>query len=231
MNYITYVYGGIMEEKTLKIDIGRCIKAMLKRWYLIIAVGLVCGMVMYALKYDTPQYYSATASVYSSASGSYTETAQVIYAMQLYSEIIDSYKLAERAASIVNDSKVSASTVRAMTTASYKEDSPVIFITAQSADPTIVVPVANALAQSLVIEVQSMTGSQAIQVLDQAMIISTTGRGVATKVIIAFIAGAVLTAAVLAFIEIISDRVYRIEDAELDGKLEVIGIIPDQRIN
>lgn len=220
-----------MEEKTIRIDFDRCFKAMLKKWYLILAAGLVCGMVMYALKYDAPQYYSATASVYSSASGSYTETAQGVYAMQLYSEIIDSYKLAERAASIVNDSRVSASMVRTMASASYKEDSPVIYISARSTDPSLVVPVANALAQSLVIEAQSMTGSQAIQILDQATMIGLIGRGVKRNVAIAAAAGVLLAAGIIALIEILSDRVYRVEDAELDGKLEVIGIIPNQRIN
>lgn len=220
-----------MEEKTIRIDFDRCFKAVLKKWYLILAAGLVCGMVMYALKYDTPQYYSATASVYSSASGSYTETAQGVYAMQLYSEIIDSYKLAERAASIVNDSRVSASMVRTMASSSYKEDSPVIYISARSTDPSLVVPVANALAQSLVIEAQSMTGSQAIQILDQATMIGLIGRGVKRNVAIAAAAGVLLAAGIIALIEILSDRVYRVEDAELDGKLEVIGIIPNQRIN
>ncbi len=220
-----------MEEKTVNIDFARCIRAVIRKWYLVLAVGAVCGMVMYALKYDTPQYYSATASVYSAASGSYTETAQGLQAMQLYSEVIDSYKLAERAASIVNDTKVTANMVRSISSTTYKQDSPVIYISAKSTDPTIVIPVANALAQSLVIEAQSMTGSQAIQILDQASTIGMIGRGVKRYVAIAFLAGIFLTAGVISVIEIFSDRVYRVDDAELDGKLEVIGIIPDQRIN
>ena len=220
-----------MEEKTVNIDFGRCIRAVVRKWYLILAIGAVFGMVMYALKYDTPQYYSATASVYSAASGSYTETAQGLQAMQLYSEVIDSYKLAERAASIVNDSRVTATMVRGMSSTTYKNDSPVIYISASSTDPSLVVPVANALAQSLVIEAQSMTGSQAIQILDQATSVLMIGRGVKRNVAIAILAGMFLTAAVIALIEILSDRVYRVDDAELDGKLEVIGIIPDQRIN
>ena len=220
-----------MEEKTIRIDIGRCIKAMLRRWYLIIAVGLVAGMVMYAFKYDTPQYYSATASVYSAGSGSYTETAQGVSAMQIYSEIVNSYKLAERAASLVNDNKISAAMISAMASVSYKEDYTVLYISARSTDPRVVAPVANALAQSLVIEAQSMMGTQAIQVLDQAATVYAVGRGVQRDVAIAALAGVVLTAGLIVLLESLSDRVYRVQDAELDGKLEVIGIIPDQKIN
>ena len=220
-----------MEDKTIKIDIGRCIRVVLKKWYLVFAVGLVIGMVMYAVTYDTPQYYSATTSVYSAASGSYSETAQAINAMQLYTEVIGSYKLAERAASIINDSRIDANMVKGMTSAYYKNDSPVIYITAKSTDPTLVIPVANALAQSLVIETQSVTGSQAIQVLDQATAVSYISRGVKTRVAVAVFAGVVITALILVVIELLSDRVYRVEDAELNGKLEIIGIIPDQRIN
>ena len=116
-----------MEEKTIKIDIGRCVKGVFRRWYLIIAVGLVVAMFMYTIKRDTPQVYSATASVYSAASGSYSETAQGVSAMQLYSEVIDSYKLAERAASLVNDSRVNAALVKSMVATSYKDKSPIIY--------------------------------------------------------------------------------------------------------
>ena len=220
-----------MEEKTIKVDFGRCIKAVIKKWYLIMAVGLVSGMVMYAFIYDTPQYYSATASVYSAASGSYAETTQGLSAMRMYSELISSTKLAERAASIVNNNRVTTSMVKGMASSSYSDDSPVINITAKSTDPSLVIPVANALAQSLVIEAQSITGSQATQILDQANRVSVIGRGIKTNVGIAALAGMFIVAFIIVVIESLSDRVYRVEDAELDGKLEIIGIIPDQKIS
>lgn len=220
-----------MEEKTIKVDVGRSFKAVLRKWYLVLAAGLVCGMIMYAFKYDTPQYYSATATVYSAASGSYAETTQGLSAMRMYSEVVTSAKLAERAASLVNNSKINSNMVRGMASVSYKDDSPVLYITAKSTNPSYVAPVANALAQSLIIETQSMTGSQAIQILDQAAGVSIIGRGVKRNVAFAALAGMILVSGIIVLVESLSDRVYRVEDAELDGKLEIIGIIPDQKIS
>lgn len=220
-----------MEEKTIKIDIGRCIIAVIKHWYLIGAVGVAAALVMFALKYDTPQYYTATASVYASGSGSYQEAAQGIAAMQTYAEIVNSNKIAERAASIMGDGRLTANQIRGMMSARYDEKSPVIYITARSTDPTAVIVTANAVAQSLVIEAQTITGTQAVQMLDEAENISEQGRGVKKNVAIAFAGGVLLTMALIVLIEILTDRVYRVEDAELDGQLEVIGIIPDESID
>lgn len=226
-----------MEEKTIRIDIGRIIIALLKHWYLIGAVGVAAALIMYAYKYDTPQYYTATASVYAAGSGSYSETAQGVQAMQLYSDIITSQKIAERAASIIGDARITPAQIRSMASASSPSSSsstslsPVIYISARSTDPTVVIQTANALAKSLVIEAQNMTGTTSVQLLDEAQYISTIGRGVKTKVAYAFIGGVLLTMAIIVLVEILTDRVYRVEDAELDGQIEVIGIIPDQRIN
>jgi len=220
-----------MEEKTVKIDIGRCVMAILKHWYLIGAVGIAAALIMYALKYDTPQYYTATASVYAAGSGSYSETTQGLVTMQLYSSIINSQKIADRAASIMGDGRLTATQIRSMASASYNENSPVIYITARSTDQSLVIPTANALANSLVIEAQNITGTQAVQMLDEAQVISAVGRGVKKNVAIAFAGGVLFTMVIIVLIEIFTDRVYRVEDATLDGTLELIGIIPDQKIN
>lgn len=220
-----------MEEKTIKIDIGRCIIAVIRHWYLIGAVGVAAALVMFAMKYDTPQYYTATASVYAAGSGSYQEAAQGIAAMQTYAEIVNSNKIAERAASIMGDGRLTAPQIRSMMSASYDEKSPVIYITARSTDSAVVIASANAVAQSLVIEAQTITGTQAVQMLDEASNISEQGRGVNRSVAIAFAGGVLVTMALIVLVEMLTDRVYRVEDAELDGQLEVIGIIPDESIN
>ena len=95
----------------------------------------------------------------------------------------------------------------------------------------MVIATANALAQSFVIEAQSTIGTQAIQILDEATFIGIVNPKVKRNVALAFIVGAFIPALIIALMEILSDRVYRVEDASLDDKLEIIGIIPDQKIS
>lgn len=220
-----------MGETRIRIDIGRIIKAMLKKCYLIVGTGVVLAAAMYIYMLGKPQYYYATASVYSAAIGSYSETAQGIYTMQLYSSVVNSQKIADRAASLISGVNVTASEIRAMASASYTDESPIMYITATSTNPKVVVATANALAESLVIEAQSVTGTQAIQVLDKASWVGTVQMGKKRNVALAFLIGAGLTALLILLGETLSDRVYRVEDAEIGGKLEIIGIIPEQKIN
>lgn len=220
-----------MEEKTIKIDIGRCFSAMLRKFYIIIGLGVICAAVMYFYMKDKPTLYTATASVYSAASGSYTESAQGINALQLYSNVIVSRKLAVRASSLMSGINISPEQILGMVSTSSKQESPIIYITAKSTNPNLVIPTANALAQSFVIEAQSTIGTQAIQVLDEATFIGLVNPKVKRNVALAFLVGAFIPALVIALMEILSDRVYRVEDAALNGELEIIGIIPDQKIS
>ncbi|GEM_PF-6463966 len=220
-----------MEEKTIKIDIGRCLNAMLRKFYIILGLGVIFASVMYFYMKDKPTLYTATASVYSAASGSYTESAQGINALQLYSNVIVSRKLAVRASSLISGMSVSPEQIMGMVTTTTKEESPIIYITAKSSNPNVVIATANALAQSFVIEAQSTIGTQAIQILDEATFIGIVNPKVKRNVALAFIVGAFIPALIIALMEILSDRVYRVEDASLDDKLEIIGIIPDQKIS
>lgn len=218
-----------MEEKTLKIDAARCLISLVKHWYIIVLTAVLAAVIMFAVKYRTPQTYYASATVYSAATGSYTESAQGIYVVQLYSEIVTSAKIAERAASLIGDSRINAVMIQQMISTNYTESSPVLRIGATSTDPSVVIPVANAVARAFVIEAQTITGGEGIQILDEANYVSLPSRGIKKKVALAFAVGFVLAAAVLVVLEIVSDRVYRVEDAELDGELEIIGIIPEKK--
>ena len=220
-----------MKGKSITFDLSRCLTALLKKSYIIIGIGVLFASLMFFYMKDKPQYYTATASVYSASIGSYAESAQGINIMQLYSNVIYSQKLADRAASLMNGNSISPIEIRSMASASYSEDSPIMYITATNTDPNVVVPTANALAQSLVIEAQSITGTQAIQILDQATVFKAVQSKMKRNVLLAFAVGAFLSVCAIVLPELLSDRVYRVEDAALDGELEILGIIPDQKIN
>lgn len=218
-------------EKEIRIDVGRSIKAVVKKWYLVLVAGLIGAIVMFGMSFFTQKQYYAQSTIYSAAYGSYSETAQGVQAVQLYAEIINSNKIAERAASILGDNSIRADEIRAMVGSNFSKDSPVLTIYANSSDPDKAVAVANAMSDAFIIEAQNITGGESIQSLDKAVYASANFTGTKKKVVMGFLAGVLLVCGFIVIRETLSDRVYYVEDAELNGAFEILGLIPDQKID
>lgn len=216
-------------EKVMTIDIVRIMKALIKKWYFVALVSIVATILMYVYMYNPVQTYYSEAAIYSAAYGSYAQTTEGVKAVQLYADIIYSNKIAERAASILGDNSLDADTVRSMIFANITEDSSIMKIGARGTDPNKVIAVANAAAEAFIIEAQNITGSQGIQMLDKSSRAYMVTTNVRKKCILAFLVGAFATCMLIALLEIFSDRIYHVEDASLNGELEILGIIPIQK--
>lgn len=214
-------------ENVIQIDLNRCFWELLKKSYILILCGVLLAGVGFAATANRQNVYVASASIWAASYGSYTESLQGINIAQRYTDIVSSNRVSERASMLI-DEELSAQQIAAMISATYKDDSPTIYISARSLNPELAIRVANAVAESMVIEVQNITGNNAIKVLDEATrvgMVSSTSR---TKVcIIAFLVGFFIPAIVIVLKETFSDNIYRVDDASLDGQLQVIGIIPE----
>jgi len=215
-------------EKEIKIDIIRCVRAVLGKWYIVGGIAVACAAVVFGLRYDTVQRYNAYTTIYSASYGSYSATTESMKAVQLYAEIVSSKKIAERAVNIMGNNNITPEEVQGMIYVNDSEDSPVLGVGAISTDPQLAVEVANAVAEAFVIEASNITAGEGIQILDKATQAQQLSNGVKRTSALAFIAGFMVSAIIIALLEIFSDRVYHVEDAELNGELEILGIIPDQ---
>ncbi|MDD3139162.1 MAG: Wzz/FepE/Etk N-terminal domain-containing protein [Lachnospiraceae bacterium] len=214
-------------EREIKIDVVRCIKALFSRWYLILICMVACVGVTYIATADMANSYTAQATVYSAAYGSYKQSLEGVDLMQTYSEIINSRKVADRAAVLLGQHDMTGEAIAGMIAVSYTNTSAVMYINAYSVNPDEAVDIANAVAESFVIEAQSITGDKNIQILDEAQFAQMDGMSRQKKysIIVGLIAF-LIPVCVILLREILSDRVYHIEDAELNGELDIIGIIP-----
>lgn len=216
-------------ERIITVDFLRIIKAIIRKWYFVLAVATVAGILMFVYKYDPTPHYYAEATIYSSAYGSYAQTTEGVKAVQLYADIIYSNKIAERTVSILGDNSLDVETVRGMIYASIPEDSSIMTVGAAGTDPNKVIAVVNAASEAFVIEARNITGSESIQILDKSVKANQVGNSVKKSCAIAFILGAFLVCGIIALMEIFSDRIYHVEDASLNGELEIIGVIPTQK--
>lgn len=167
--------------------------------------------------------YSARASVYVSSYG-----AGDAGALGSYSEILASGKVCKRAESLIGAAGISAEKIRGMIGASLNEASTVMEITARSENPETAARVADGAAEAFVTEVQSITGSDAIRILDTAGVPELDSRGIDALIVTAassaifgfFICVAAVFAGVL-----FSDKIKSVEQC-LDAGEDALGIIP-----
>lgn len=215
-------------EKEIQIDVVRCIKEAVRRWYIIIGAGLLFFIAAYVTTNNSQNTYVAQATVYSADYGSYQQSVEGMNAMMTYSEIINSRKVADRAAMLLGNN-ITGDAILGMVSSSYTKESAVLYIRAASVDPELSVRVANAVADSFIIEAQNITGGDNVKLLDEAQYAQQDGMNKQKKAcLIATMVGLIIPTACIVLMQIFSDKVYHIEDAEIDGQLEIIGIIPTE---
>lgn len=214
-------------DKEIKIDVLRCITAVIKNWYWIVLCIIICTGFTLAYTLNKPNTYYAKTTMYSAVYGSYTQTIQSNTVMQTYLEIVNSRKVAERAAILIGGNRITGDEITNMVSVSSDSNSALLYIYVNSYDSDLAVDVANAVAESFAIEAQSIIGDNTVQILDKADKAYINGMPDYFKYsAISFLISTLIPILILCFKEIISDNVYHVEDASLDGQLDIIGIIP-----
>lgn len=217
-------------EKTITIDVGRIMKAILKKWWLIAIVAVVAFGSAFVLTDNRQDVYRSVSSVFGASYGSYSESMETYKILQAYGEIATSRRVAERAADIVSDERVTAGNILSMSGASYSEESAIIRVYGVSTDPVLAMNIANAMAQAFIEEAKTTFGIDTLAVLDEAQTYGLVeSKGQMKYSVIAFLAGLLIPMIIIAIKVIVSDEVYYVSDAELDGKLEILGIIPEEK--
>jgi len=203
-----------------------------KKWMIMATavISLFFGLLIADL--GTPDLYTTSATIYSASYASYRESVEGINAMISYADIVQSRKVAQRAAARMSQ-PVSAEEVMQMVSLSYIENSAVLTLYATSPDPDLAVDVANAVAEAFVREVENITAVESVQVLDPALTAHLSSRGIVTvmKVCTALTAFCVfLVCALIAALALLDPRVAFPREVTLNGELELLGAIPDRNI-
>lgn len=228
-------------ENELEIDLGRCFRALVKKWWFMLALGMLFAVAGFVLTLDKkPDMYSATSSVYGMSSEAYSVTQAGVKAMNDYKNIATSMKVSERAALLMGKNDLSGEDVQKATTVSTGEESSkssvavattsaILIFTCKYEDPVTAMEMANAVAEAFVIEMQSILGTDAVQVLDKPytykQYFDATKNQWMTR-IVAFLAGIVLAAAIIVFGEIFDNKASTIRECTLREEIPVFGVIP-----
>lgn len=236
-----------MYKNDLEIDVLRCLRALLKRKFLILIVTvlfLIAGWA-YTLNVGT-DLYSASATVYAASDGSFSDSTNAVNAMNAYLGVANSYKVCQRAALLMGRSDIDASTIqRAISVSSSSNKSKytsstsfmnssatILTFKATTTDPQLSMEIADSMAQSYSIEMKNILNNDSVKVLDNAFDYSKSfnaekdawkSRGMFALVGFAFACFVILVS------EIFDRRVRTIREATIRDDIPIIGIIPDYK--
>ena len=106
-------------ENEMEIDVGRCLRALVKRWRFLIVMAILCGVAGFILTMEKKEdTYQATSSVYAMSGDSYSSAQVGVSAMNDYADIATSMKVCERAALLMGNARVTGDDIMKSTTVS-----------------------------------------------------------------------------------------------------------------
>ena len=227
-------------ENELEIDLGRCFRALMKKWWFMAVMAVLFGIAGLALTLEKEDdIYSATSSVYVMSAESYSQTQVGITAMNAYADIATSMKVCERAALLMGAENVTGEKIMKATTVSTGEESvasayiqknsTVMTVTCQSNNPVEAMEMAQAVAEAFVMEMENITGTDAVRMLDKPHMYKMTFDATQHQWmirIVAFLFGAVFAAAIIVFTEVFDAKARTIRECTMKDELPVIGVIP-----
>lgn len=227
-------------ENELEIDLGRCFRALVKKWWFMAVMAVLFGIAGLALTLEKEDdIYSATSSVYVMSAESYSQTQVGITAMNAYSDIATSMKVCERAALLMGVENVTGEKIMEATTVSTGEESvasayvqknsTVMTVTCQSNNPVEAMEMAQAVAEAFVMEMENITGTDAVRMLDKPYAYKVAYDATQNQWmirIVAFLFGGVFAAAIIVLAEIFDTKARTIRECTMKDELPIIGVIP-----
>lgn len=228
-------------ENEMEIDVGRCIRAVIKKWWFIAILAIIGGVVGIALTLEKEtDIYGATSSVYSVSAGSYKESQTGISAMNDYVDIATSMKVCERAALLMGNANITGKQIMNATKVRLSKsnstdanaDSAILKITSTYTDPVVAMEMSQSVAEAFIIEMQNILGTDDVQLLDKPYnyFISFDATQHMWKIrIVSIAAGAAIALVIILLSEVFNTRVRSIRECSLQEQLPVIGVIPDYK--
>ncbi len=228
-------------ENEMEIDVGRCFRALLKKWWFVAAMAVLFGLAGLALTLEKQDdIYEATSSVYGMSAESYSYTQVGVSAMNDYADIATSMKVCERAALLMGSANVTGEDIKKVTTVStgkesattttaLNADSTILTIKCQSNNPVEAMEMSQAVAEAFVMEMENILGTDIVRLLDKPYAYSVAFDATQNQWkirIIAFLFGGVFAAAIIVFGEIFDSKTRTIRECTMGEQLPIIGVIP-----
>ena len=183
--------------------------------------------------------YEATSTIFSAAYGSISDSSVGVPVMNTYSGMLNSNRVCEKAAALLNNAAYNAEVLRTMVeeeeifisgaSTNSKYYGYKIDLVAIAATPEDAVAIANAMADAFVLEINDMVGGGTLQVMDEAREVEES-KSISVVLVALVFSGItfVFTALIIFAKEFFSEKVYTIAQCEQNEDL-ILGLIPNAK--
>lgn len=228
-------------ENEMEIDVGRCFRALVKKWWFMAVMAVLFCVAGFALTLEKgDDIYEATSSVYGMSAESYSYTQVGVSAMNDYADIATSMKVCERATLLMGNAQVTGEDIRKATTvstgkkstsstAAAQADSTILIIKCQSNNPVQAMEMSQAVAEAFIMEMENILGTDVVKLLDKPYSYEVAFDATQNQWMIrimAFLFGAVFAAVIIVLGEIFDSKARTIRECTLGEELPIIGVIP-----
>lgn len=219
------------EVKSLSEDLRLCMNNLVKNLKLVIYCTVVCIILGALLGMNVNiNKYAATTTICNASFSSYEQVLAMAQVFKDCGTIATSRSVAERATLVLGDSSITASQIQEMIEVSYdSNESYLAQVICESTNPEVSVKVVNAVSDALVMEMNEMTGTKCVQVLDHADAAEVSSNALVIRVslmVIMGIVGFLLPVVCIVFKVLFSKKIISVEDCTLGGKVNLLGVIP-----
>lgn len=237
-----------MYKNEYEIDVFRCVRSLFRHKLFIVIVTVLAFLAGFGLTLDVGEdMYTSVATVYAAADTSYSDATAAVTAMNAYLDVASSLKVSQRAALLLGRSDVDASDIQSAvwvnssvkkansssTVSNFMNSSAtIISFFATTTDPELSRQIADAVADSYVIEMANILKLDSVKNLDSAGLgsLSTNANLEAWKNRIKFMLGGFVIACMIVVVcELLDKKVRTVREATIRNQLPIIGVIPEYK--
>lgn len=220
-------------------EINKLFFIALRKWWLIVLLAVLGGGIGFFSVFSQTPVYEASTSLYIMQSDQESDINLSIsnftlskYLVEQYSQIISSRTVATTILQDLQKYNISEYQLMSMVSISTNENSNIFTIQARGLDPELTAAVANATASQFAFQLNRITKSNSVAILDKALTPNYPVSNYKTaKLLIGILFGLVLSIAIIYFLEYFDTSIRSAEDIEEELNLRVIGLIPEHDIH
>lgn len=224
---------------SIKIDLGRLIKYVLKRiWLPILLAVILAGGMFYRSAYMTQDTYTASATMYvynanpNLVNYQYINSSDLNTAVQLmdtYMAVIRSNKVMDAVCERLDNPEILPAQVASTLSMGSVSGTGLLRISSTTRDPQLSMDICNAVASIAPSEIIRVVGAGSMEVVDYAELpMGPNGRGTLRNMTLGLLAGGVLGCGILVLLFLLNQRVADSRDLTDRYTLPMLGIIPRQ---
>ena len=230
----------IEKNEEIELDLQRLFGALVSKAWLIGLVAVVCAMAVFlgTLFFVTPEYQSSAKFYVNNSSLSLGEASLSISSADISASrgLVKTYIVILNTRDVINDVidyagvKRSYGQVRGMISASAVNSTEIFEVVVTSPDPQEAEKIANAIAYILPKRISSVIEGTSAKVVESAVLPTKPSSPDYTKnAAIGFVAGLVLTAALILLRELMDITIHTEEDINRTCKHPVLAAVPDMQ--